>query len=199
MLIPTGKACPHVDKGKASSPQPWHCGCGGLCVGTSWNLKAPIYRPPPPFRWVRGTQYPSSFTKKMSIVKTHTQFLTSPFTASHLAYRQMTARWELARSDVSQWQIWYHVMAVTNHSRSQWQLYTMDRIHNAIYCVRLCCLQRLVYRDDMVQTGPITVHLYHVISYGQSQLITIVNTEWMHYIQKKMVAYNSEIHCYRQS
>ncbi|CAI9605071.1 unnamed protein product, partial [Staurois parvus] len=36
------------------------------------------------------------------------------------------------------------------------------------------------HSDHMVQTGPITAHLYHVISCGESQLITIVHTGRSH-------------------
>ncbi|PIO37719.1 hypothetical protein AB205_0014010, partial [Aquarana catesbeiana] len=47
-------------------------------------------------------------------------------------------------------------------------------------CYPLCAIVLLVvigHSDHMVQTGPITAHLYHTISCGQSQLITTKHTE----------------------
>ncbi|CAI9586657.1 unnamed protein product [Staurois parvus] len=55
------------------------------------------------------------------------------------------------------------------------QLHTMDGFLSChpLYTIMLLAVTGQI--SHMIQTGPITAHLYHVMSFAQSQLITTKN------------------------
>ncbi|CAI9602793.1 unnamed protein product [Staurois parvus] len=102
-------------------------------------------------------------------------------TSSRLAYSRLMAGWDTCRCDWVSTQytandISLHLPVSCDHcdqsQRIICRLYTMDGFMSCHSLYTIMLLAVTGQGSHMIQTGPITAHLYNVISFAQSQLIT---------------------------